>query len=71
LTATMITTERLTMSRKYVVIDRHAVEEVRREDGEIVSLTLPVVDGPFDDPHEADFATRDNRGYEFVEIEDE
>ena len=59
------------MSEQFVVIDQNAVEEVHREDGEIVAVTLPVVDGPYYDPHEAGFAARDNWSHEFVEMPNE
>lgn len=57
------------VSDRYVVVDMDSIEDVNREDGEIISVTLSVVAEPFDDPHEAGFKARDNWSYEFVEVE--
>lgn len=59
------------MSEKFVVIDHDAVEEVHREDGEIVAVTLATVNGSFDDPHEAGFEARDTWSHDIVEIDDD
>ena len=46
------------MGKEIVIIDLDEIEHIHREDGEVTAVTVSVVDGPYDDPHEADFQTR-------------